>query len=711
MLSPPSAELRARPPETGVGVRVHAAVVAGLLACLLVVVVLTAVALSRQHERLLALTAAERGSQLEDAAARVADDFDDVAGDLDFALEQVEQAPDVEAARRSLTALLGSVRRYRSAAVAGPDCEALLVVRDPRWSWSESDALDAAVADTVRRACSDPSVVVSRPPSDPELKWFRVFARARRDRGPTPTGLSVVALVVDTAPVLDRLRTLTADASAELLVLGPHGSPAPVTGPAVAGGLAAGSPSFTRLADHMRRGETGVVVVPAAEALALGYPDAELVAVFRPIPVADAAPGWSAAVIVSAERVQAHERALALALLASGAAGTTVLGLLVAYVVRVGRAEAAAQDRLRIAEALAHLRERAERILDHVPAGVVALGRDGAATSANVTFERWAGRSPVGATLAAMLASDPPETVARLELLVAEAARGGRARELTAERLTLFGREGTFTVRAVPIAPATAEVAALLVVDDLTELRALEDQLLRTEKLATVGVLAAGIAHEVGTPLGVIRGRAELVARKLGPDHAQARSLQAIVEQIDAISRTIRALMDFATPRRAVAGALDLAVPVARVGELLHYEADKRRVELRSVVPEGLPLVGADADRLQQVLVNLVMNAFDACAPGGVVRVEASAPADPAHDGFVSLVVSDNGAGIPPEHLHRVFDPFFTTKKRGQGTGLGLAVVNQIVRDSGGVVRVESQPGRGTTVEVLLPAIRGGVGG
>jgi two-component system, NtrC family, sensor histidine kinase HydH len=218
-------------------------------------------------------------------------------------------------------------------------------------------------------------------------------------------------------------------------------------------------------------------------------------------------------------------------------------------------------------------------------------------------------------------------------------------------------------------------------------------------------VLAAGIAHEIGTPLGVVRGRAEYVLGKLGAGHPQSAGVGVIVDQIDQVSRTIRQLLDFSRLQPAAARPVALSRLLRDVYELLRLEAERRQVVLELDVPEGLPLLAADPDQLQQALVNLVLNACDACSTGGRVRLSAVAPDGSAEGawGFVTLSVRDDGCGIPVEIRNQVFDPFFTTKKRGQGTGLGLAIVAQIVRNHGGRVELESEPGQGTCFTLLWP--------
>jgi signal transduction histidine kinase len=296
--------------------------------------------------------------------------------------------------------------------------------------------------------------------------------------------------------------------------------------------------------------------------------------------------------------------------------------------------------------------------------------------------------------------------VSRLSELVEAAARESRVRSLLGEPLALFGEEGQYNIHAVPLEARDPEVRTLLVVEDLSNLRALETQLLRAEKLATVGVLAAGIAHEIGTPLGVVRGRAEYVLGKLGAAHAQAAGIGVMIEQIDRVSRTIRQLLDFSRLQPAAVQPVVLAPLTRDVCELLRLEAERRRVRIELDIPEGLPALAADPDQLQQVLVNLTLNACDACGPGGRVRLTAAAPDGSSAGawGLVTLSVRDDGCGIPPESLNQVFDPFFTTKKRGQGTGLGLTMVAHVVRNHGGRVELESEPGRGTCITLLWPA-------
>ncbi|HEY4012027.1 MAG TPA: ATP-binding protein [Polyangiaceae bacterium] len=236
------------------------------------------------------------------------------------------------------------------------------------------------------------------------------------------------------------------------------------------------------------------------------------------------------------------------------------------------------------------------------------------------------------------------------------------------------------------------------------ELWALEQQLVRAEKLITVGVLSAGIAHEIGSPLAVIRGRAQQVLRAVG-DGPRGEDLRVIIKHIDKISSTIRQVLDFSRRQPIDRHAVPLDAIVGRAMALLQWKLEVKHVGIRLQFEDGLPMLSADPDQLEQVLVNLLMNACDASEDWDAVTVAArSTP-----EGPVRIEVADRGCGIAPEHMNAVFDPFFTTKKRGEGTGLGLPVAAGIVRNHGGEIHLTSAPGEGTTVAVLWPAApRGG---
>jgi signal transduction histidine kinase len=242
---------------------------------------------------------------------------------------------------------------------------------------------------------------------------------------------------------------------------------------------------------------------------------------------------------------------------------------------------------------------------------------------------------------------------------------------------------------------------------------ALEQRLGQTEKLATIGQLAAEIAHEVGTPLNVIAGRARSIQKKAKDPDAVEKNAAIVAEQTARITRIIQRLLDFTrrkvgTPEQAAVNLNELALTTM---EMLAGQFSSAKVKTRLDRAEGLPKIAGDKDRLQQVLINLLLNAAQAMPDGGKLRVETKATkrtrpgleSSPEQQ-FVQLAVIDNGVGIPAEIKDKIFDPFYTTKEGQGGTGLGLAVVSGIVKEHDGWIDVEEIEGGGTAFRVYLPA-------
>ncbi|HVK82808.1 MAG TPA: HAMP domain-containing sensor histidine kinase [Kofleriaceae bacterium] len=224
------------------------------------------------------------------------------------------------------------------------------------------------------------------------------------------------------------------------------------------------------------------------------------------------------------------------------------------------------------------------------------------------------------------------------------------------------------------------------------------DRIAHTGKLVTAGQLAAGIAHEIGTPLNVARGRVELTLSHLGPTHPEAENHRIVIGEIDRVTRLLQQLLDYVRPAPALVEQVDLGALLPTIHHLLSPQASKRGVALEIAPQPGR--VRANPDQIQQIMVNLTVNAIDACSSGGTVRLSSR-----VHEDRVVLEVTDDGHGISREHQKQVFDPFFTTKKRGQGTGLGLWVVAQLARQQAAEIELESAPERGTTVRVTWPEV------
>ena len=236
----------------------------------------------------------------------------------------------------------------------------------------------------------------------------------------------------------------------------------------------------------------------------------------------------------------------------------------------------------------------------------------------------------------------------------------------------------------------------------------LERGLRESDKLASVGQLAAGLAHEIGTPLNIIGGRAEFLLRRPRSEEELSQNLQIIRSQIDRITGIVRQLLEFSRRREPAFRSLEMLPLLKKVIGLLEHKILDRGVHVKIQITETLPAIQADPDQLQQVFINLFLNSLQALQSGGTIKISASMVPAGSRNGAgndrLSIEFEDNGGGIPAEHLSQVFDPFFTTKDVGEGTGLGLSVSYGIIKDHGGEIRVESQPGRFTRFTISLPA-------
>lgn len=217
------------------------------------------------------------------------------------------------------------------------------------------------------------------------------------------------------------------------------------------------------------------------------------------------------------------------------------------------------------------------------------------------------------------------------------------------------------------------------------------------EELASIGILVAGLAHEIGTPMGVIQGHAKLLEKAVDGDQARWR-LDTIQEQVGRISKIIQSLLNMARPKATERIPVALEPLVETTLSFLVEKFNRRSVTVEREISE-VPSVLGDPERIQQLLLNLMLNAVDAMPEGGTLRVSLQ-PDDSEH---VVLRIADDGIGVSEGDLPHLFEPFYTTKDAGKGNGLGLTVVHGIVSDHGGQIEVESAPGEGTEFIVHLP--------
>src|SRR5579862_7568730 len=272
-------------------------------------------------------------------------------------------------------------------------------------------------------------------------------------------------------------------------------------------------------------------------------------------------------------------------------------------------------------------------------------------------------------------------------------------------KLHLTMRSGKHVVVNASVAPLLgkdgARLGRLVLLDDITQRVRLEDQMVQTEKLTSLGLLAAGVAHEVNTPLAVISNYIQMLAKQIPADDPRQKTIERIVKQTFRASEIVNNLLNFSRTGAAEFVEVDLNSVLEETLTLVQHPFKTAQVNVIKNYTEQLPPVLGSMTRLQQVFLNLFMNARDAMPSGGMLEVRTG-----AHNGSVAVEVTDTGSGIPAENLHRIFDPFFTTKATGRGTGLGLSVSYGIIKEHAGKVDVRSTPGKGTSFRLEFPVAR-----
>jgi PAS domain S-box-containing protein len=264
----------------------------------------------------------------------------------------------------------------------------------------------------------------------------------------------------------------------------------------------------------------------------------------------------------------------------------------------------------------------------------------------------------------------------------------------------LFGQKGKhFQITTAPVKGVDGKTHGYIrLIQDVTELKRMEEQIAHSDKLASIGRLAAGIAHEIGNPLTSIFSFVQIL-RDMEDDKFKKESLDIIYFHVNRISEILKQLSGFT---RASAGEQKLArIDVNQVIEnsvsLIQYDKKAKGIVIKRELSPDLPKVPSDANQLSQVFVNLTLNAIDAMPDGGTLHVRSFSAGKE-----VLIQFQDTGMGIPKEELNRVFDPFYTTKEKG--TGLGLSVSYNIIKKMGGTINVESEVGKGTLFTVAIPA-------
>jgi hypothetical protein len=358
------------------------------------------------------------------------------------------------------------------------------------------------------------------------------------------------------------------------------------------------------------------------------------------------------------------------------------------------------------------LKEFSENIVESINVGILAADLDDRVESWNSQIERLTGierERAVGKKLSELFPADLVEQFDRARgetgvhnvykfalkpLSVNGNGHGSRRRE---------------TILNLAIAPLVSkdqqQIGRLVIFDDITDRSELEQRLVQADKLSSIGLLAAGVAHEVNTPLAVISTYAQMLAKQVSDDSQKSLILDKIAKQTFRASEIVNSLLNFSRTSSTSFGDVNLNRVIQETLSLLEHQLQKSDVQVKVELDAGLPAIHGNGGKLQQVFLNLFLNARDAMPAGGTLEVKTW-----ADDSSAKIEVADTGSGIAPEHLNRIYDPFFTTKAARKGTGLGLSVTYGIIQEHGGSIEVSNRRSGGARFRLDLPLIRAGAG-
>jgi two-component system, NtrC family, sensor kinase len=353
------------------------------------------------------------------------------------------------------------------------------------------------------------------------------------------------------------------------------------------------------------------------------------------------------------------------------------------------------------ARELERLKTYTENILESVNMAVLALDFEGQITSCNRAFEE------LYKTTRAQIVSSPIGDLFPADVLASIQRVTGTTNWHLQSPANIFklylenrlGKRLIVNISLIPLQDATAVGSgSLFVMDDITEKIELEGQLMQAEKLSSIGLLAAGIAHEVNTPIAGISSYTQMLLKETPESDRRKQILEKIEKQTFRAAEIVNGLLNFSRLNSGEFKDLDINQLIDDSLSLLNHQLKSSHIQVDSKYNQSLPPVYGNAGKLQQVFVNLFMNARDAMPSGGELAVQTA-----MNDSMVIVDISDTGSGISEENIRRIFDPFFTTKVIGKGTGLGLAITYGIIQEHGGRIFVDSDYGKGTHFRVKLP--------
>ena len=351
------------------------------------------------------------------------------------------------------------------------------------------------------------------------------------------------------------------------------------------------------------------------------------------------------------------------------------------------------------ADELERMRQFSENILESLNDGLAVLDRNGEVVRWNRQLEELYGvrhENAVGQPLDELFDAQIVGMIRGASTGAPEGAAYYRIPMMTRHRPA---RRLLINLGATPLRDAAGDVVGtIVIVEDISSRVQLEEQLQISEKMASLGLLAAGVAHEVNTPLTGISSYTQMLLQQAPPDDPSTKVLEKIERQTFRAAKIVNGLLNLARPAQVDSGPCDINGVINDVLSLLEHQFRTGSIQVRKELAPGAPIVQGVEHKLQQVFLNLFLNARDAMPKGGWLTIVTR----PEADGAV-VEVGDTGGGIPPEQLSRIYDPFFTTKEIGKGTGLGLSITYGIVQEHGGTITCESQVGHGTRFSIRLP--------
>jgi two-component system sensor histidine kinase HydH len=376
-----------------------------------------------------------------------------------------------------------------------------------------------------------------------------------------------------------------------------------------------------------------------------------------------------------------HTIVMGLILLLIGFAG--VVSLFLAHAYRTTRTS------------LSRVRAFSDSLVENMPIGLLAIDSDGKIASFNETAE-----SILQISSREALWKTPRTILPQPFLEILDKLKSGR---YFIEKEIEYPLKNGQSIPMEIIATVLKEdkgafLGHVILFRDMSEVKQLKDEIARNERLASIGRLAAGVAHEIRNPLSSIKGFATYFKERYRNIPEDQKTAEIMIQEVERLNRVIGQLLEFASPMNIVRKPTFLHALVQHSLKMIEADAHRKGITIDTNISPDIKEAFIDPDKIEQVFLNLYLNAFEAMENGGTLSVKIR---EDEKAGTIRIIISDTGTGIKDEDLGRVFDPYFTTKSTG--TGLGLAIVHKIIESHDGEVRVESRPGEGTTVTILLP--------